>query len=261
MKLSFLDQTPSYIIALSIFVLMLLFYYAGMKFGIYRTRNSDQNKPEEVGATEGALIGLLALLMAFTFGAASDRFVKRNNIIVNEANAIGTAALRADLYGDSIRREFRKDFKNYVEARIDFFEAGMDMKKILLALGKTETINMQIWNRAALLAKEKENFVSSQQMIPALNAMIDIVTERNAAGKAKVPELILWVLFSLCLIINFIMGYSLRSKTDWVVVTGFSLITSLAIFLILDLDRPRQGIINANTAHQEIVALRKMFND
>jgi hypothetical protein len=108
---------------------------------------------------------------------------------------------------------------------------------------------------------DKDNLISSNQMIPALNAMIDIVTERNAVNKAKVPELIIWILFSLCFVISFIMGYSLRSKTDWVMINGFALITALAIYLIMDLDRPRRGIITAGKAQQEIVALRNMFKN
>jgi hypothetical protein len=261
MKFSFLDQTPSLIIAIAVFVIMLLFYYAGMRLGLYRTKKNMIKKVEEIGSQEAALIGMLGLFLAFTFSAASGRFDRRNDVIVREANAIGTAILRADMYNDSIRNEFRKDFKNYVETRIGFFDAGADIEKTLAALDKTEKIYLLIWNRAAFLSQDRENFVRSGQMIPALNAMIDIVSERTAASKIKVPELILWILFYLCFVVSFIMGYSLRSKTDWVVIIGFSLVISLAIFLILDLDRPRRGVITAAKAQQQIVDLRKMFKE
>jgi hypothetical protein len=261
MKFSFLEQTSTIVIAAAMFVAMLLFYYAGVRFGLYRTKTNKIKKNEEIGSQEAALIGMLGLFLAFIFSAASDRFDRRNDVIVKEANAIGTAILRSDLYNDSIRLEFRKDFKSYVEARIEFFEAGTDIKKIFSTLERTEKIYKMIWNRAALISRDGTYIVRSNQMIPAINAMIDVVAERNASSKIKVPEIIIWVLFSLCIIVSFIMGYSLRTKTDWVVVAGFSLVISMAIFLILDLDRPRRGVITAAKAQQQIIDLRKMFNE
>jgi hypothetical protein len=243
-------------------MIMLLFYYAGIRFGLYRAKKGRIKGGEEIGIQGSALMGLMGLFLAFTFGAAANRYDKRNEIIIKEANDIGTAILRADLYDDSVRNEFRKDFKNYVEARIEFFEAGADLNKIYAALDKTQKISMLLWKRATTLSKStKENAVRYIQMIPALNSMIDIVSERNAASKIKVPEFILWILFSLCFIVSFIMGYSLRGKSDWVASVGFSLVISLTVFLILDLDRPRRGIITASKAQQQIIELREMFKE
>ncbi len=255
----FLDQFPSYVIAIAIFFLMMLCFYLGIllrKF--YEKRKTVEEK--SIGALEGSLLGLLALLLSFTFSMSSTRHDNRIHIIIDEANAIGTAILRADLYPDSIRTAFRKDFKAYLETRIDFFEAGHDLPKIYKTLEQSSAIQKSLWNRAAMLGRDKENLHRTAQMVPALNAMIDIVTTRNAVTVAKVPSLILYLLFMLCFVAAFMMGYSVGKKPDWIIMVCFAVTIVMTIYLIIDLDRPRRGIITMKDMNNEIVNLRNMFD-
>jgi hypothetical protein len=99
-------------------------------------------------------------------------------------------------------------------------------------------------------------------MVPALNEMIDVVTTRNAARRATVPDSILWMLFTMCLVGSFIVGFG-RKKTQhaWVANMVFALMISSCIFLIIDLDRPSQGLITLESANQHIVELRTMFEN
>ena len=259
-SVNFLDQFSSITIAVSVFCLMILFFYIGIKFRKIREKRHHELEEKSIGALEGSLLGLLALLLSFTFSMSSSRHDKRLNIIVEEANDIGTAILRADLYPDSIRSAFRKDFKAYLQTRIDFFEAGRDFPKIMKTLERSSAIQQSLWNRAAFYGRDKENFHRSSQMIPALNAMIDIVTTRNAGNIAKVPELILYLLFLLCWIAAFMLGYSVGKKPDWIVMVCFAATIVMTIYLILDLDRPRRGIITMKDMNMEIVNLRSMFD-
>ena len=97
-------------------------------------------------------------------------------------------------------------------------------------------------------------------MIPALNAMFDIVTTRNASNVAKVPQLIIYLLFMLCCISAFMMGYAVGVKPDWIVIVCFAVTIVMTIYLILDLDRPRRGIITMKDMNSEIVKLSEMFD-
>ncbi len=251
-----LANYDSLTITICLFIAIIVFYWlAGM---IALKRKSKNVAEDNVSPVESSLLGLLALLLAFTFSMSASRYDTRRHILIDEANNIGTAILRADLYADTSRLAFRNDFKDYVEARIAFYDAGVNKKKINNAQKATDVISDRIWKRAALLAQNKENLIASNQMIPALNAMIDIVTSRNAAGKATVPDSILWMLFLLCLISSFIMGYH-KNHTSKFVIIVFSLMISACIYLIIDLDRPRQGLINIDAANSYIVDLRKMF--
>nr|WP_162147669.1 hypothetical protein [Flavobacterium limnosediminis] len=218
-----------------------------------------QTKNENLGPVEGSLLGLLALLLAFTFNMASTRYDQRRQVIVEEANHIGTAVLRADLYPDSIRIPLRSDFKKYVESRITYYNAGIDDEKLNDALQQSEQISARIWKRVAEAAQDPKNLVRSAQMIPAMNNMIDVVTTRDTTKNATVPESILWLLLILVLSSSFIIGYDNEKKINKVLITGFATMISLTVFVILDLDKPRRGFINNNRAEQKIEALRSMF--
>jgi len=256
---TFLLQFSSIGIALGVILIMLLFFFLGESLRkIFITRNKNFNA-KNFGAAEGALLGLLALLLSFTFNMSSSRHDTRIKVIVAEANNIGTAVLRADLYPDSIRKAFRHDFKAYVESRIEFFQAGIDTAKIYRSLATSNAIQQSLWNRAATLGQYAYNFHRTSQMVPALNDMIDIVTTRNAADIDKVPELIIYVLFLLCFTSAFMLGYDAGKKADWVITVGFVLMISMTIYLIIDLDRPRRGIITMTNMNKQIVNLRAMF--
>lgn len=258
MDTNMLVETEAWIIALSLFILMLIAVLIGKTVG-ERTR-AKKNSEKKVSETS-ALTALLFFLLAFTFGMSSERYDSRRKIVVEEANDIGTALLRCDLYSDSIRTLLRKDFKMYVEARIAYYAAGPNVQKILRADSISQTISSRLWKRTAELSKNPQNIAATQQMIPALNTMIDVTSSRLAGEKAKVPQSILIMLFFLSGITAFYGGYSEagKGKVDWLVQTGFCLLVSLVILFTLDLDRPRRGFVNLDAPNQTIIDLRKNF--
>lgn len=193
---------------------------------------------------------------------SASRYNDRKEVIIEEANNIGTAILRCDLYPDSIKKALKSNFKDYVDARIEYYDAGIDTEKINRTKTKTETKSAAIWNIVMIESQKTENMLRSQQMIPAVNDMIDVVTKREDLKNATVPESIFWLLFMLILSSSFIIGYSADvKKTNPILIFGFSLMTALTVFLILDLDRPRRGIITVDNSHQKIVELKELFNE
>lgn len=259
MNTNLLDATEAWMIALLLFILMLISSYIGKLTGNYiRKKTGTEEKLPETSA----LIALLFFLLAFTFGMSGDRYDSRRKVVVEEANIIGTAILRSDLYPDSTRILFRNDFKDYVETRISYYEVGADVKGIFKADSLSQIISAKLWKRASTLSKDPANLAATQQMIPALNDMIDITTTRLSGEKAKVPQSILVMLFFLAMIIAFYGGYSegRKGKIDWLVQIGFCVLVSLVILFTLDLDRPRRGFVNLDMPNQTIIDLRKNFN-
>jgi len=258
MDISTLNQTEAWVIALLLFILMIISSFIGKRTGNY-IRNKRDIK-EKSSETSG-LVALLFFLLAFTFGMSGDRYDSRRKIVIEEANDIGTAILRSDLYSDSIRTLFRKDFKEYVEARISYSQVGTDIKGILKGDSLSQVISSKLWKRACDLSKDPANLAATQQMIPALNTMIDVTTSRISGEKAKVPESILIMLFFLALITAFYGGYSegRKGKIDWLIQIGFCLLVSLVVLFTLDLDRPRRGFVNLDVPNQTIIDLRKNF--
>jgi hypothetical protein len=244
-----------------LFLGMILAFIAGNLIRRYKERKGETAEEKSFGALIGSLLGLLALLLSFTFSMSSSRHDKRINIIIEEANDIGTAILRADLYPDSIRQAFRKDFEAYLETRIAFYSAKAEWSAINKSLNDGQVIQSVLWERASSLGRDKENLHRTAQMIPALNAMFDIATTRSAATLDKVPEVIYFLLFLISLTSALMVGYTGGVKPDWTMVISFSLMISMTVYLILDLDRPRRGVITMDTANNQIVQLRSMFNN
>ena len=206
------------------------------------------------------MLGLMALLMGFTFSMAFSKFEKRREVIVEEANDIGTAILRADLFPDSVRKLFYLDFSKYVEARIAYYDAGVQKDKMDAAMATAIEYSDKLWKRAADLSRDAPSRVSYMQMIPALNNMIDIASVRQSGIKAKVPPFILLLLVSLTLMCSFMLGYGQKgNRRDPILVGLFSLMTTVALYLILELDRPRRGMLNLNEAEQQMVDLREIL--
>ncbi len=170
--------------------------------------------------------------------------------------------MRCDLYPDSIRNQFRKDFKEYITARINYYKAGVDENKIKAEIKNAGIISEKIWKQATQLSQQSNFDNRSIQMIASLNNMTDALTKREASRIANVPESILWLLFLLALIGSFIVGYASNAKKiNWIVIVLYSLMTVMTIYLILDLDRPRRGLISTNITHHNMEKLLDSFQN
>lgn len=257
---SFIYETAAEVLVAILLVLMLVCIYAGRKVGLKRIKALPENEGS-TGTTISAMFGLLAFLLAFTFGMSASRYDTRRENIVDEANAIGTAILRADLYPDEERTAFRNDFHQYLEARIHYFEAGPDIVEARKAKDEADTYGTQLWARATKLSQQPDRYVATMQMIPALNDMLDISTTRLMAELARVPDSIVSMLFVLSLASAFYLGYTSAAKgrLDWFVAIGFCVLTSVVVYITLDLDRPRRGLIQLTSSHQAMLELRKLF--
>ena len=209
----------------------------------------------------GSLLTLLGLLLAFTFSMAINYHGMRKDVIVQEANDIGTAILRADLYRDNERNLLRAEFKKYVDARVDYFNAGTNLEKVVAAQKLSVEIQQQLWDHATKFSKDSGYVIASMQMIPALNSMIDITTTRQYGNFVHLPDTITYLLFLLSCVCSFYIGYMFvgKKRFDWVMAMIFCLLTSLVVFVIFDLDRPRRGFIKLDQMNNAIVELKQMF--
>lgn len=242
-----------------LFVLIILAEWIGFRIKQTVIRQKGDVK-DTFGSVEGSLLGLLALLLSFTFSLSASKNETRRQVIIEEANDVGTVILRCDLYQDQERRILRTELQQYLDARIAYYQAGADPVKINAALVKSDQDSRKLWSKITQLSRDKENIVATQQMVPALNNMIDIVTTRDAGNNAHIPDSILWLLFLLTVVGGFLIGYSAKGDgINWIIVCGFALVMVMTIYLIIDLDRPRQGIINMDQTQEKMIELRALF--
>jgi hypothetical protein len=258
-KLSLLQSAPTPLVAITLFILLITFYFLGYRLRTRTLKKTTEHTVEDLGAINGTLLGLLALLLAFTFGMSNSRYDTRRQLVIEEANNIGTVILRTDIYPDSIRSLLRNHLRDYVDARIAFYQAGMNIEKTVAEYNRASEIGNKIWSLAAAYARVDDITTRTSELIPALNAMIDVTTTRRAAGEATIPDSIMYFLFALCLCSSFLLGYDRKNKFDWIVVTGFALMLSATVFTIIDLDRPRSGLIDMDKPNEKIIELREMF--
>lgn len=259
--LTFLQRTSSFAVAFFILILVLLFYWVGYRVRKRAIQIDPDHAKIDVKTINGMLIGLLGLLLAFTFSMANSRFDDRRHYVIEESNIIGTTILRTDMYPDSVRKLLRSALSDYVERRIAYYEAGLDEEKVAAEYQAGQALSAKVWRIAAEYAKKDDVTTRTSQLIPSINEMIDITSTRLAAGLGTIPDSIMYFLFAVCACVAFLLGYDHNGKFDWIIVLGLAVTLSATIFTIVDLDRPRSGLINMDEPNKNIVGLRQMFKE
>ena len=254
-----MDRTfASIIYAGGLFVGMLALLELGRRIGRRRQAKDEERARAGLGAVEGAVFALMGLLIAFTFSGAASRFDARRQLIVEEANSIGTAWLRLDLLPPAAQPELRDLFRRYVDLRLAVYEKLPDLAAALADLDKANTLQGVIWSRAVATFQQSPAPVVAQ-LIPALNQMFDIAATRTAAARMHPPPIIFVLLGVLALMSSLLAGYAMAGgKTrSWIHMVGFGLIMATTVYVILDLEFPRLGIIRIDAFDQVLVELRQ----
>jgi hypothetical protein len=254
-----LYDVPAPLISIILLILLLAIYILGHRVRVRRYNILGDNDSKQLGTVSGTLVGLLALLLAFTFGMANNRFDATRELVMQEANEIGTAIKRVEAYPDSIQHVLKKALRNYVEMRIQYYEVGHTEAQIHQAYLQSSDSLDKIWKLAIEFNKQETDIELKAQFLPAVNDMMDIITARLVARESTVPEPLLYFLFCLSLTVSFLLGYADTGKVDWIVAFGFTLMLSLTIYAILDIDRPRRGLITLDKVHERIYELRDAF--
>ena len=209
---------------------------------------------------EGAVFALLGLLLAFTFFGAASRFDDRRRLIVEEANAIGTAYLRLDLLPPPAQPELRDAFRRYLDQRLAVYRALPDIEAARAALVLANGMQQQIWARAvASSTAPGVHPDAGKLLLPALNEMIDITTTRTWATEMHPPPVVFGLLIILMLLSALLAGYAMAAAKvrNWLYRLTFAFTLAGAAYVILDFEYPRLGLINVNAFDQALVDVRK----
>jgi len=252
MNSSFFQLPPSFMMIV-IFALIILFIWLGYAFNKIRTTKYPEVLKQTPGAIEGSVVGIMSLLLGFTFSFVVSRYEVRRQLIVDEMVSINTAIFRCDLFPDSTRKLLRADFKEYLEARRDYFDKGGDETRVIEELEKSKKIGSRIWERVMVDSYNPGDKLRFQQMIPALSNMLNNIIVRDESRKTGVPPLILWTLLVLVLITAFFLGGNLFGKKKFkILVLGYAIILALTLNLIIELNTTRTGLITLHSTQQQM---------
>jgi hypothetical protein len=236
-----------------LFAGMLLLFELGRCVGRRRLSRDPDGVTTGAGPVEAAVFGLLGLLLALTLTGAASRFEDRRHLIAEETNAIGTAYLRIDLLPREAQPDIRNLFRRYVSARLTSYRDGASQADSL-------ELQDRIWS-AAIAAYQRPDATPHAAMLvtPALNAMIDITTTRAVALQNHPPRVIYFLLAALSLFAALLAGY-VMSRTrlrSWLYMLLVSGTMSVTLFVILDMEYPRFGLIRIDAADRTLAELQQ----
>ncbi len=216
---------------------------SGYRLGRWRHAHTLEEKEAPVGAMVAAILGLVAFMLAFTFGLAASRYDARRQAILDDANAIGTSYLRTRLLPEPQRTEAQKLLREYVEVRV----RGVDEGDVARAIAQSENLQELIWQQALSAAERDHNSITAGLFVQSVNDMIDVHGKRLLTGQRGRIPLTIWIgLFSLSALGIGAMGYQAglsatrRSPAMLALVFAFAGV----MFIIVDLDRGEEGFLN-----------------
>ena len=244
------------------FIGMLLLLEIGRRLGERALTGDPAAAKSGSGAVEGAVFGLMALLIAFTFSGAATRFDTRRALVVEEANNIGTAWLRLDLLPVTAQPPLREKFRQYVDARLAAYDKLPDIAAAMVEMARATTLQNEIWKDAVAACRDSGSSPATMLLLPALNQMIDITTTRTVAARTHPPVVIYVMLVLLVLAGSLLAGYGMANgkARNWFHAFAFALIMSIAMYVILDFEFPRIGLIRVNAYDQVLMDVRQSMN-
>lgn len=236
-------------IAVALFITIIIFNEIGFRSGRFIQSHTDSDVKVLTGSIQASILGLLALLLGFTFSMSMQRYDNRSMALIDEANAIGTAVLRVQLLPEKYRKDASELFQEYVNLRVSI--GKLDLTKLEERNDyntRISDLQSALWSLAISATNDDPRPVTTGAFVKSLNDVIDSQGKRNALLQMHVPEVVLVLLFIVFISSGGIMGYSagLSGKRVIAPIILVSLLITLIVFIIIDLDRPKRGLIQVN---------------
>ena len=249
-----LDALPIPLVFVAFAVVAMLFYEAGFRLGRWWQDRTPGEQEGPTGMLVGSILALLAFLLAVTMGMAADRFDARRALVLQEANAIGTAYLRAGYLPQPASDQVRELLREYVPHRI-VLTGSTDIQG---EIAKSVAIQNEIWAVTEQVARDNGSDVVAL-FVESVNDVIDLHESRVTAGSARVPETILLLLVGGAALSLGMVGYNAGLTGRRSLLSAVVLIVALGavITIVVDLDRPREGFIQVS--QQPLIDLQQQI--
>lgn len=177
--ISLIPRVSLWAVYFGTFFLVILSIFLCYRISVYNAKRSAEREEGPIGSVVGSTLGLLAFMLAFTFGITPSRFDTRKQLLLDEVNAIGTAFLRTDFLVEPYRTEIRKLFRDYVDLRPKWVNEPEKLEELVAEL---EEIQDKIWSRAVEAVNHTPNQEITSIFIESLNDVIDFHTKRITVG-------------------------------------------------------------------------------
>jgi hypothetical protein len=241
------------VVPVALFIGLVVCLEIGYRLGAKRLKNVP-NAYEGFGAIEGAVFGLFGLLLSLTFFGAASRLDARRQLIVQEANAIASAYMRVDLLPNAEQPEVRRLFREYLDERVRISEMSNEAAA-LQEMHKAAKLQQAISSRA--ISATKQGVPGAILLVPAVNQMIEIASAKAIAVQTHLPELVFEFLIAAALLSGLVAGFGMaRGHRNWLSVFTYASIVALTVYVMIDMEYPRAGLIRIGAADLAMTTLR-----
>lgn len=221
----------------------------GHRLGLRSKGATNEATRAHISGIQSSILGILALLLGFTFSLSLQRFDSRSEAVVEEANAIGTAYLRVQLLPAAMRTEVRALLRDYLDLRVQASVlTAVDRTERQDLLAKAGRAQNALWGYAVQALEVDPNAYAPTLFAESVNQLIDNFGKRDAALGRHVPEVVLLLLYGTFLMTGAIVGFSTGIAGHRPSMVSYVLVALIVVlvFIILDLDRPRRGLIEVS---------------
>ncbi len=252
-----LNESNLVLLAALVLAVLLAAGSAGLWVGRRRARQEGEQGLTQVSVVQGAMLGLLGLLLGFTFSMAVSRYDARKGLVIDEANSIETAYLRAQVLPQPLRAESQELFKEYIAIRVRSSQSALDDVQQAAFESSAATVFNHLWAKAMAAVERDIHGDALTSYVEALNAMNDVRAGRNAALENHVPPSVLYLLVVIAALSVAYLGYGfgLTRQRGKLTIATLSIAITLVIAVIIDIDRPRRGLVQIS--QQSLLELQK----
>jgi F0F1-type ATP synthase membrane subunit c/vacuolar-type H+-ATPase subunit K len=241
----FLYRENEFLVIATLLVLLLSATEIGFRWGCRVQGKVEERTKSYYWTLQAGTMGLLGLLLAFAFSMSVARYDSRKQLLVAEANAIGTAYLRSRMLPEPYRSQSARLIGRYVACRLDNYGTAMDEKQTAAANLACALLQNRLWSRTMEAVANNPAPVPTGMFASSVNDLIDAASRRDAARENHVPQPVLIFLLLVTILTLALAGYGcgLGNRRHLAATTTICLLLSLVILVIIDLDRPRRGLI------------------
>ena len=245
--MNMLDRFPLWAVYVVTVVVVLVAAEIGFRIGLWlKRRDPDSVGTTMTAAVVGGMLGLMAFLMAFTIGIVLDQHNGRKAMVVTEANTVGTAYLRAGFLDEPDRTSTQDLLQEYVEVRL---AAAADPEALLeSAMTRSEEIHGELWSIVEEQVRQGNESDIMALFVESVNEVIDVHSLRLTAATLRLPRLLGVVLYAATILSFLLVGVANSSdkERDQIALTIFALAFVAVLMIIVDLDRPQQGLLTVS---------------
>jgi hypothetical protein len=245
-------------VAIAFFAGMVALLEVGRRIALVQVARHGADARIGIGVVDGAVYGLLALLIGFSFSGAAQRFDHRREIISHEVNAIGTAWMRIDLLPAARQPAIRDGFRAYMDALLASYENPGSPSTAYLEPPAVTRAQNDIWAHSVAATIDPSGERARMLLLPALNEMFDVVEEERLARRIHPPAVIFAMLAITIGAAALFAGYGIASRSthNWFFAIGVAATIAMATYVIVELEYPRLGLIRVSEMDQALVELR-----